>query len=108
MDYRIILYFKDIPISSLSFDNGNYIYRNNYDNIKIAIKKGCPSFIAGLKDKTSNQIPPIFYEFEVDPGRTELCNKLNIKPEDNRFTRLYKVALNSNKFSKEGLWIDTK
>ena len=102
---RIVLYCDDIAVSALSKEGDKYHYEINYENVKNACKNGCPTQLIGSEFGDVDEIPPIFYEFDISPHRKELREKLGIVKGDSRFDMLYKQAQKSELFSKRGFWI---
>ena len=49
-----------------------------------------------------------FKELEINPGREDIYQKLGILKGDSRFDKLYKKAMNSELFLKEGFWISVE
>lgn len=105
---KIILYSDDIPIASLKESCNQYLYEINYDNLKKAILAGCPTSIVASKDGLWDDFPPVFKELEINPGREDIYQKLGILKGDSRFDKLYKKAMNSELFLKEGFWISVE
>lgn len=102
---KIILYFEDIPIASLKEEGNQYLYKINYNNLKKAILVGCPTSIVATKDGVLDDFPPVFKELEITPGREDIYQKLGIEKGDSRFDKLYKKAMKSELFLKDGFWI---
>ena len=105
---RIVLYFKDIPISTLSYEDETYVHQYNHANLEIAFHYGCHAFILGSREGKLDELPPIFHDFDISPQRTDLLNKLGIKKGDSPFEKLYKIASHSDSFSKDDFWIDVE
>lgn len=105
-DKMIILYWENISLATLSKQEEKYNFNVNYYNIKKAISEGCPTIILGINSGLFEKIPSIFHEFDISSGRTDIFDKLNIKPTDSKFDILYKRAQNSNLFFKKSFWID--
>ena len=101
----IILYFEDIPIASLEEAGNQYLFRVNKANLKKAIMTGCPTSIAASKEGLWDDLPPVFKELEITPGREDIYQLLGIEKGDSRFDKLYKKALKSEPFVKDSFWI---
>lgn len=106
---EIVLYWEDIPLSTLSEVDGKYFYQVSFPNLKEALNRGCSeSIMASSKPGFWNYLPPIFAEVEITPGREDIYELLGIKREDSRFEKLYKKALRSEMFNKNNFWISVK
>lgn len=105
---EIVLYWEDIPISTLSKIDGKYVHKINYINLKEALNRGCSETIVASNEGTWEELPPIFYEVETTPGREDVYNILGIEKGDNRFDKLYKKALKHELFNKNNFWIGAK
>jgi hypothetical protein len=105
---EITLYFEDIPLSTLSEVNNKYLHNVNTINVKKALERGCSETILASKSGIWEDIPPIFYELEITPSRTDIYDILGIKETDSRFDKLYKKALKSELFNKDNYWISVK
>lgn len=109
MEKLIYLYWKDINLLSLSYENQQYIQNVNIDNLKLALSTGCPIQLLFNKEieKTivTKYLPIIFDEFNFSNARTDLLTSYKISPEDSVFDKLYKIAQNNEKMSHDGFWI---
>lgn len=109
MEKLIYLYWKDINLLSLSYENQQYIQNVNIDNLKSALSTGCPIQLLFNKEieKTivTKYLPIIFDEFNFSNARTDLLTSYDITPEDSVFDKLYKIAQKSEKTTHDGFWI---
>lgn len=109
MEKLIYLYWKDINLLSLSYENQQYIQNVNINNLKSALSAGCPIHLLFNKEiektMTTKYLPIIFDEFNFSNARTDLLASYNISPEDSVFDKLYKIAQNNERMSHDGFWI---
>lgn len=106
MGKKIVLYYGDIRLSELTETNNGYKHSVNEKNVEKAIIEGCPPHIGAEKTKEYevNDIPPSFYDFEINPHRQDSRKYYEIQRGDSRFEKLYKVALKSGPKSDD-FWI---
>lgn len=109
MEKLIYLYWKDINLLSLSYENKQYIQNININNLKKALSAGCPIHLLFNNEieKTivTKYLPIIFDEFNFSNARKDLLSSYNITPEDSIFDKLYKIAQKSEKTAHDGFWI---
>lgn len=101
----IFLFWEDINLGSLSFVDNRYVFIKNDENFRLAEANGCPLYLLGIDAKIMDDLPVIFWEHEISSHREDLVKKYDIRDSDNRFERLYKLALHADDFSKDGFWI---
>lgn len=103
MQEVVLLYWNDINLGELSFEDGNYTFAINEANATEAAQEGCPMLFDDCA--SSKELPVIFHEFDISKGRTDLAQELGIEPSDNEFERICKIAKKYKKFSTNGFWI---
>lgn len=109
MDKQIYLYWKDVKILSLKYENNQYIQNINIENLKQALSTGCPIhhlFNGNIeKNIVTKYLPLTFDRFNFSNAREDLIRTYDIKEEDTVFDKLYKVASKDDRMEHDDFWI---
>lgn len=112
MKKLIYLYWKEINILSLSYEDNQYIEVLDLNNLKQATLYGCPIqyILPENVEKTivSETLPLIFSEFNFSNSRIDLLEAYNITENDSTFDKLYKIAQKDERLPHDNFWISTK
>lgn len=114
MNNKIVyLYWDNIKIGRLTYVDNKYWYQIIEEGLKKVKNNSCPveliqNPITKQSKTISKKIPFIFEEFIISRNRNDLIKELKISILDSEFEILYKVAKNSQLFSKNGFWISNK
>jgi len=91
----IELYFQKIHLGTLSFDNGKFVYNSDMAG-EYVFKKENPITMGytlfNSHDFAADKIFIEFMDFVRASDRRDFVEDGDIKPEDDLYTKLYKVA----------------
>ncbi len=87
------VYFREIKLGELSFENGRYVYRAIPANVKKAHEKQYVTSIYGCdEDFVSNELPFAIAEFIPPAEIVDLNVMAGIMPTDTPYQKLCKMA----------------
>ena len=90
---KISVYYKEIKLGELTFDDEYFIYSANKENVEHAHKLNYPTFLYNCdNDFKSKSLPYSFDDFIVKNKNIHLYPQAKIFPSDTLFERLYKFA----------------
>lgn len=88
------VYYRDIKLGILTFENGNYIYRAIPTNVVRAHQKGYVTRVYGCDaDFVSKELPTAIEEFIPPEEIVDLNLMANIQPTDTPFQKLCKMGM---------------
>lgn len=88
------VYYRDIKLGTLTFENGNYIYKAIPTNVVRAHQKGYVTRVYGCDaDFVSKELPAAIEEFIPPEEIVDLNLMANIQPTDTPFQKLCKMGM---------------
>ncbi len=89
----IRVYFKDVELGKLTFQNGNYCFQVSRSGVEKANKKGYPTFLYDCNESfVSDVLPESIKDLLSEEVLTSLEDLLEIVETDTEFDVLYKLA----------------
>ena len=112
IDRIIFLNWIDIQIGRLMYINNQYVFQIVEENLDKAKEKFCPLEMLSFYHSTkgvmiSQSLPSVFTNFNILDMRRDYCEKLSILSTDDDYTKLYKIASNSDIINNNGFWLST-
>ena len=92
--FMLGVYFRDIKIGTLTFENGTYVYKAIPNNVKRAHQKGYVTAVYGCdEDFVSKELPMAIEEFIPPEEIVDLNVMANINSTDTPFQKLCKMGM---------------
>ena len=109
----LVVYFKDVAVGELTFDNKNYIYKTYEDGISLAIENAYPLFLHNVDNNfISPYLPESISDWIPQNPNSDLYFEAGILETDSEWEKLVKVSKlalhDENVYVVYKQWLQTK